>query len=586
MKAPYFLVKIMQKTRKIIKRRQYETGDKLCEHPLLNHLYRARHIHSSADLSRALNQLCPPHLLKNMQQAVDLLITLREKQQHIVIVGDFDADGATSTALSMSALQQLGFKNLSYIIPDRFEQGYGLSVSVAKVALAQGAECVMTVDNGVSSLDGVNYLKKHGVKVLITDHHLPGEHLPPADAIINPNLKDCPFPSKALAGVGVAFYLMLALRAKLREMGVFNQETQPNFLALLDLVALGTIADVVALDKNNRILAYQGLARIQKGLCRPGIRALVEVARRNLQELSASDLGFAIAPRLNAAGRLDNMGLGVDLLLCEDMQKARAMAYELDELNQTRREIESGMKDEAVQICKNLSRLQDNIPFGIAIYQADWHQGVLGIVASRIKDKYYRPTVAFAKEQEGILRGSARSIDGVHIRDVLERIHSQHPEMMVKFGGHAMAAGLSLRAEFLDRFQKIFNDTIKNWIHPEQLQGIIWSDGELSCDQLNLSTAELLKNAGPWGQAFPEPVFDGEFHVLQQRLLKDAHLKLMVEPKNGGPLLDAIMFNIDRDLYPDFSIKNIRLAYKLDINEFRGNRSVQLLLEHIEPLTN
>ncbi len=569
---------------KIIKRRPLLIDYQICNDPLLDRLYRARNVISSSALDRSLKNLLSPHLFAGIEQAVTLLIDALKQQSKIIIVGDFDADGATSTVLMMTALQQLGFQNVAYLIPNRFEQGYGLSVAIAEIAITNGANLVITVDNGISSLDGVAFLKKHQIKVLITDHHLPSQSLPIADAIINPNLADCSFPSKSLAGVGVAFYLVLALRAKLRELNYFDKSTQPNFLPLLDLVALGTIADVVPLDQNNRILAFQGLRQIQQKQCRPGIQALIEVAKQQFSSLTATDLSFAIAPRLNAAGRLDNMSAGVELLLCNNLEKARVLAYDLDLLNKTRREIENGMRVEALALCKNLPNFEQNLPYAIALYQADWHQGVLGILASRIKDKYHRPTIAFAEEQDGILRGSARSIEGIHIRDVLERIHSLHPQMIIKFGGHAMAAGLSLKKEFFSEFQGVFNQVVKEWGTDDCLQNILWTDGELAPELISLSTAELLNQSGPWGQAFPEPVFDGEFKILQQRLLKDTHLKLMLEPKVGGALLDAIAFNIDRNLYPDFSLKEVRLAYKLTINEFRGQRNVQLFIEHIEPL--
>ncbi|MCR1836745.1 single-stranded-DNA-specific exonuclease RecJ [Pasteurella caecimuris] len=571
---------------KLIKRREIPIGGSVSEHPLLDRLYRARHIKNRQELDRTLKSMLNPNQLYGITQAVALLVSAYQTQQKIVIVGDFDADGATSTALAILALRQLGFTNIDYLVPNRFEQGYGLSIPVAEMAIEKGVQLLMTVDNGVSSFDGITFLKEKGIRVLVTDHHLPPDRLPPADAIVNPNLNQCDFPSKSLAGVGVAFYLMLALRAKFRELGIFTAENQPNFTELLDLVALGTIADVVPLDQNNRILAYQGLMRIRAKYCRLGIIALAEVANRNVEQFSASDLGFSIGPRLNAAGRLDNMSIGVELLLAEDMQTARELALELDQLNQTRKEIEAGMKLEALEICRNLTALFNALPTGIVLYQADWHQGVLGIVSSRIKDQYHRPVIAFAQDEKGVLRGSARSIEGVHIRDLLERIHSQYPDMILKFGGHAMAAGLSIREECFSQFQQIFNQTVLDWLDETHLQGIIWTDGELGTNEFTLETAELLKNGGPWGQAFAEPCFDGEFKILDQRAIGQGqnHLKMLVEPKQGGPLLDAIAFNVDTRLYPDLSIKRARLAYKLDINEFRGNRNIQLLVEHIEPI--
>lgn len=568
---------------KLIQRRTIPHGSAVCADPLLDRLYRSRHIKNSQQLDRTLHSMLAPNQLQGIDQAVQLLITAREKQQKVIIVGDFDADGATSTALTVSALRRLGFTDVDYLVPNRFEQGYGLSVAVAEMALAKGVELLITVDNGVSSLDGVAFLKGHGVRVLITDHHLPPEILPAADAIVNPNLADCHFPSKALAGVGVAFYLMLALRAKLRESGEFNEKTQPNFTELLDLVALGTIADVVPLDQNNRILAHQGLARIRAERCRYGIRALIEVANKDISQLSAGDLGYSIAPRLNAAGRLDNMSVGVELLLADSMEQARALALELDGLNQTRKEIEQGMKAEALEICRNLTALKTELPTGIALYQADWHQGVLGILASRIKDQFHRPVVAFAQDQNGLLKGSARSIEGLHMRDALERINTLYPDMIVKFGGHAMAAGLTIKEELFADFQRSFNQVVTDWLDKDMLQGIVWTDGDLPQTMMNMNTAELLKQAGPWGQAFPEPIFDGEFRILQQRLVGEKHLKMLVEPVNGGPLFDAIAFNIDTRYYPDLSIRTAVLAYKLEINEFRGNRDVQLLVDYIQP---
>ncbi|MFZ7136447.1 single-stranded-DNA-specific exonuclease RecJ [Avibacterium avium] len=569
---------------KTIQRRPISTAQPISDHPLLDRLYRARQIENPQQLDRTLKAMLSPHTLFGMDKAAELLAQARMAQKNIVIVGDFDADGATSTALTVVALRQLGFQQVDYLVPNRFEQGYGLSVEVAKQALEKNVEVLITVDNGISSFEGVAFLKQQGVQVVVTDHHLPGEMLPEADAIVNPNLAQCDFPSKSLAGVGVAFYVMLALRAKLREKGLFDNKTQPNFTELLDLVALGTIADVVPLDQNNRILAYQGLQRIRAGHCRYGIQALAEVANRDMSRFSASDLGFAIAPRLNAAGRLDNMSVGVELLLAEDMPTARALALELDGLNQTRKEIEQGMKLEALEICRKLTALTPPLPTGIVLYQADWHQGVLGILASRLKDQFHRPVIAFAQDQAGVLKGSARSIEGLHIRDVLERLHSRHPEMILKFGGHAMAAGLSIQEEKFSDFQRLFNEVVTECLDEKDLQGVVWTDGELNTQFMNLDTAELLKQAGPWGQAFPEPVFDGEFKLLQQRLVGERHLKMMVEPQNGGPLLDAIAFNVDTRYYPDLSLKKVKLAYKLDVNEYRGQRNIQLLVDYIEPL--
>jgi len=498
-----------------------------------------------------------------------------------MIVGDFDADGATSTALTVLALRSMGAANVKYLVPNRFDDGYGLSPEVVEQAAARGAQLIVTVDNGISSHTGVSLAHEKGIAVVITDHHLPGDTLPAADAIVNPNLHECDFPSGALAGVGVAFYLMLALRARLRESGT---ETLPNLAELLDLVALGTVADVVPLDGNNRILVWQGLSRIRAGKCRPGIKALLEVANRDARQLAANDLGFALGPRLNAAGRLDDMSVGVALLLSEDIAQARMLASELDALNQTRKEIEQGMQSEALALCDALERSSEALPLGIAMYHPEWHQGVVGILASRLKERFNRPVIAFAPSGDGLLKGSGRSIAGLHMRDALERLDTLNPGLILKFGGHAMAAGLSLEVAKFEEFRQRFGDLVGDWLDEEALQGVVWSDGELMAQELTLPMAELLREAGPWGQAFPEPQFDGKFTLIQQRLVGERHLKVMVEPLGGGPLLDGIAFNVDTTLWPDTSVRQVELAYKLDINEFRGNRSVQLIISHLWPL--
>lgn len=566
---------------KIIKQRPLLTHQSLSENPLLNRLYQARGVQSPQELERNLGLLHKPDQLANIEQAVSLLVEIYQQQGKIVIVGDFDADGATSTALAILALRQFGFQQVDYLIPDRFSQGYGLSVNVAEMILSREVDLVLTVDNGISSFDGISLLKSHGIKVLVTDHHLPAEQLPNADAMINPNLTACAFPSKNLAGVGVIFYVMLALRSRLRELGVFGEQV-PNLAELLDLVALGTVADVVPLDHNNRILVHQGLKRIQAGYCRMGIRALAEVAKRDLASLKASDLGFAIAPRLNAAGRLENMSLGVELLIANSMETARQLALELDSLNQMRKTFEEEMKAEALAICAKLpSLMQNQQAHGITLYQPDWHQGVLGIVASRIKDQFHRPVIVFAQEQEDspYLKGSARSISGLHMRDLLEQIDRKCPELIVKFGGHAMAAGLTIHQDNYLKFQQIFDETIDQAIDADQLQGIIYTDGELQANELNLETAEMLAQAGPWGQHFAEPCFEGEFNILQQRLVGGKHLKMLVEYHNA--LFDAIHFNADLKRFPDMSLKKAHLVYKLEVNEFREQRNVQLLVDFI-----
>ncbi|MBS0857077.1 MULTISPECIES: single-stranded-DNA-specific exonuclease RecJ [unclassified Tatumella] len=548
---------------------------------LLRRLYALRGVNSASELDRSAAGLLPWQGLTGIETAAALLHQAISDRQRIIVVGDFDADGATSTALSLLALRSLGAENLDFLIPNRFEDGYGLSPEVVEQARARGAELILTVDNGISSHAGVVLASQYGIPVVITDHHLPGETLPPAAAIVNPNLRDCAFLSRSLAGVGVAFYLMLALRARLRQHGGFGDRPVPNLAELLDLVALGTVADVVPLDANNRILVWQGLQRIRAGKCRPGIRALLEVANRQPARLVASDLGFALGPRLNAAGRLDDMSVGVSLLLCDDTQQARMLASELDALNQTRKQIEQGMQAEALSLCDSLEQADEQLPGGLAFYHPGWHQGVVGIVASRLKERFHRPVFAFAPAGDGTLKGSGRSVSGLHLRDVLERLDTLHPGMMLKFGGHAMAAGLSLNEDQFEHFRQAFAELAGEWLDEQQLQGVVWSDGELSGHQLSLQTAEILREAGPWGQAFPEPLFDGQFRILRQRLVGERHLKLMLEPVGGGPLLDGIAFNIDTALWPDNSVQQAEIAYKLDINEFRGQRNLQLLIEHL-----
>ncbi|MEI7188316.1 single-stranded-DNA-specific exonuclease RecJ [Dickeya dianthicola] len=553
---------------------------------LLRRLYAQRGVRQMQELERSLRGLLDYRLLGGITQAVEVLRQALADNRRIMVVGDFDADGATSTALTVLALRSMGGREIQYLVPNRFEDGYGLSPEVVAQAAAKGAELIVTVDNGISSHAGVDDAHRRGIEVVVTDHHLPGDTLPAAEAMINPNLSDCAFPSKALAGVGVAFYLMMALRANLRESGWFAERglAEPNLAELLDLVALGTVADVVPLDANNRILISQGLSRIRAGKCRPGIRALLEVSNRDAVQLVASDLGFALGPRLNAAGRLDDMSVGVELLLCDDIVQARMLASDLDALNQSRREIEAGMQVEALHLCEQLERSRDTLPLGLAMYHPEWHQGVVGILASRIKERFHRPVIAFAPAGDGILKGSGRSIAGLHLRDALERLDTCHPGLMLKFGGHAMAAGLSLVEDRFDEFRQRFAELVGEWLDASQLEGVVWSDGELAIPELTLGTAEMLREAGPWGQAFPEPTFDGRFRLLQQRLVGERHLKVMVEPLGGGPLLDGIAFNIDTLLWPDSSVREVELAYKLDVNEFRGKRSVQLLIEHLWPL--
>ncbi len=556
---------------------------------ILKRVYLNRGVTDLEQLNKAAKALHSYTQLHGIDQAVALLYQAVRDQKRIIIVGDFDADGATSSALSVLALRMLGSRNVDYLVPNRFEDGYGLSPEVVEQAIVLGAEMIMTVDNGVSSIEGVRYAKQKGLQVLVTDHHLPGNVLPDADAMVNPNLEQCAFPSKSLAGVGVAFYLMMALCVHMRKVGYFAEQgmQEPKLMELIDLVALGTVADVVPLDENNRILVHQGLQRIRAGLARPGIQALIEVAKRDASKLVASDFGFALGPRINAAGRLDDMSFGVELLLCNNIHAARRMASELDGLNQTRKDIEEGMKQEALAFCERLEFGKDSeLPHGLVLFQRDWHQGVIGILASRIKEQYHRPVIAFADGGDGLIKGSCRSIPGLHMRDALDKIDTQNPGVIKKFGGHAMAAGLTIAEKDFERFCQLFDAVVRQDLDDAMLKGIILTDGELTPEEFSMYTAETLRAGGPWGQAFPEPVFDGEFKILHQKLVGEKHLKLMLEPLfKGLPtniMIDGIAFNVDLRRWPDASVKTVHLAYKLDINEFRGNQSLQLLIDHLD----
>ncbi|ENV5902685.1 single-stranded-DNA-specific exonuclease RecJ [Vibrio parahaemolyticus] len=557
--------------------------------PILKRIYINRGITDIAQLETSARGLHSYQKLGGIEQAVELLFQAIQEQKRIIVVGDFDADGATSSALSVLALRMLGSNNVDYLVPNRFEDGYGLSPEVVDQALGLGAEMIMTVDNGVSSIEGVRYAKENGITVLVTDHHLPGQVLPEVDAMVNPNLDSCTFPSKALAGVGVAFYLMMALCVHMRKHNWFAQQgmQEPKLMELIDLVALGTVADVVPLDENNRILVHQGLQRIRAGKARPGIQALIEVAKRDARRLVASDFGFALGPRINAAGRLDDMSFGVELLMCNNIHAARRMASELDGLNQTRKEIEEGMKQEAMAFCERLQFGENSeLPYGLSLFQRDWHQGVIGILASRIKEKFHRPVIAFADGGEGTIKGSCRSIPGLHMRDALDFIDTQNPGLIIKFGGHAMAAGLTIKEQDFERFSRLFDEVVKKELDEAALKGVILTDGELKPEEFSMHIAEQLRAGGPFGQAFPEPIFDGEFKVLHQKLVGEKHLKLMLEPLyKGHPtnvMIDGIAFNVDLRRWPDASVKTVRLAYKLDVNEFRGNQSLQLMIDHIE----
>lgn len=549
--------------------------------PLLTRLYAARGVQSAAELDKGLARLMPYSQLKGIEAAVDLLVEALEKRQRILFVGDFDADGATASTVGVLGLRLLGAAQVDYLVPNRFEYGYGLTPEIVAVALERRPDLLVTVDNGISSIDGVAAAKAAGLKVLVTDHHLPGRELPAADAIVNPNQPGCDFPSKALAGVGVIFYVLLALRARLRQLDWFARRgiAEPNLAELLDLVALGSVADVVPLDANNRILVHQGLARIRAGRARPGLRALLEVAGRDHRRITSTDLGFILGPRLNAAGRLDDMSLGIECLLCEDEPLARDMAVQLDALNQDRKAIEQGMQREALAQLRDLPTEQ--LPFGLCLFEPDWHQGVIGILASRLKERYHRPAIAFADAGDGLLKGSARSIPGFHIRDALDAVAARHPGLISKFGGHAMAAGLSLPQANFGAFSAAFDAEVRRQLAEEDLAGRLLSDGQLGAEEFHLELARALRQAGPWGQHFPEPLFHGVFEVVQQRLVGERHLKMVLRTECGSRQLDAIAFNVDREQWPNPTVRWAELAYKLDVNEFRGQESVQLLMTHL-----
>jgi single-stranded-DNA-specific exonuclease len=551
-------------------------------HPRLKQIYADRGVEDIAQLDRSAKALLHYDQLQGVNKAVSLLAQAIATNKKIMIVGDFDADGATSTALCMMSLRMMGSTNHDYLVPNRFDFGYGLSPEIVEVAAQQDSQLIMTVDNGIACFAGVEKAKSLGITVIVTDHHLAAESLPIADAIVNPNQPGCGFLSKNLAGVGVAFYLMLALRAQLKSNGWLAKRglPVPNLADFLDIVALGTVADVVPLDENNRILVHQGLQRIRSDRCRPGIQAIIEVAGKERSRLVASDLGFVVGPRLNAAGRLDDMSLGIECLITDDPARARQIAVQLDSLNRERREIEGSMQQEAVKALEGLNLDACTLPYGLVLYRADYHQGVIGILAGRIKDKYYRPTIAFAHQDDDTLKGSARSIPGLHIRDLLEEISSRYPDIITKFGGHAMAAGLSMPLKNLPTFEQVFHQIAEENLKGKPLAGELISDGELQAEEFTLAFAQCLKEAGPWGQGFPEPLFDGEFQLMDHRLVGSKHLKMTLK-LDSGVLIDAIAFNVDLAQWPNSKCSHVNLAYKLDINEFRGRTSLQLMVEGV-----
>jgi len=554
-------------------------------HPILARVYSHRNIHQVSQLDNSLSNLLLYHHLLNIEEAVAVIYQAIQAQEKILIIGDYDADGATSTALMMRVLRAFGARNISYLVPNRFDFGYGLTPTLVESIGKDKPDLIITVDNGIASHEGVELANSFGINVVITDHHISPDELPKAAAIVNPNQKNDLFESKNLAGVGVAFYLLMALRAKLRAEHWFekNNIEEPNLANHLDLVALGTVADIVTLDHNNRILVQQGLARIRSEKCCEGIRALIDISNRKLSSITAADLGFAIGPRLNAAGRLEDMSIGIECLLADDKVCARELAETLNRLNQERRVIENSMQLEAVSILEKIKFKQDQkLPTGVCLFNESWHQGVIGILASRVKDSINRPVIAFAvdSDNQNYLKGSARSVSGLPMCDVLSNISMNHPEIIIKFGGHAMAAGLTIAKNHFKTFLKVFDDEVKQILKQPLTEEIMLSDGKLTPEDFTLTLAEQIKFAGPWGEGFPEPLFDGEFVVVDQRLLGQKHLKLTLDL--GSHLIDAIAFNIDPNEWPNFRYNKVRLAFSLDINEYRERKQLQLLAHYLE----
>jgi single-stranded-DNA-specific exonuclease len=553
--------------------------------PLLCRIFAARGIEDSEQCEMSLTGLLPPNQLKGCLRAASMLADAMESKYRILFVGDFDADGATSTALGVQALRAFGDSAVDFLVPNRFDFGYGLTPEIVAVAESMGPQLIITVDNGISSMEGVKAAKSLGWQVIITDHHLPGAALPEADVIVNPSQPGCEFPSKAIAGVGVVFYVMMALRAELRKRCWFEnkQISEPNLAQLLDLVALGTVADVVLLDHNNRILVSQGINRIRAGYCRPGIAALLELAGRQSDQLVSADLGFVVGPRLNAAGRLEDMSLGIACLLADDPGVARKLAEQLEALNQERRAIDKEMQVDARLVLERLQNTDSDLPSALCLYDENWHQGVIGILASRIKERYHRPVIAFANSAEGELKGSARSIPGLHIRDCLDAVAKQHPELLTKFGGHAMAAGLSIRLDHFDAFCRAFQQQVAQSVNEEDLRVEIHTDGELHAVDLCMNCAEDLRHAAPWGQGFPEPCFEGIFTVENIRIVGERHFKMTLSDPRSGKLYDGIQFSADiRQNYRDWN--QVCIVYRLDINEYMGRRRLQLLVDYLEPV--
>lgn len=550
---------------------------------LMQRLYLSRGVTKAQEIQYKLNNLLKPDTLSGLKTAAQIIVSAIKQNKKIVVVGDFDADGATATALTLRAMKAFGHSNIDYVVPNRFDFGYGLSSALIPILQDKQTELIITVDNGISSIDGTQVAIDAGMQVIITDHHLADSNLPNADAIVNPNLQDDEFPSKNLAGVGVVFYLLAEVRHQLTTDNWFDdkQIQPPNLATWLDIVALGTVADMVGLDANNRILVTEGLKRIKAGHTVEGIKALIKIANKEIKKTNAETFGFVIAPRLNAAGRLQDMSIGIELLTTDDEIIATNLAQELDEINHQRREIQAEMQSVADSVVSQLTNIE-KLPDGVCLYHKDWHQGVVGLLASKVKDKTNRPAIAFAPENKtsNILKGSARSIAGFHIRDALVAINSKHPELIIKFGGHAMAAGLSILQENYKEFRHIFSEYVKHALTNEQRQHIILTDGELESVELCMAVAEEIQQHGPWGQNFPTPLFDGWFNIIKKQEVGTGHTKLVLQTQDFSKKIEAIAFGIHPTKFKDFGKKN-QLTYKLDINEFRGRRNLQLIIQDI-----
>jgi single-stranded-DNA-specific exonuclease len=544
--------------------------------PLHARLYAMRGLTDPAELDYGLARLAPIGLLENIDEAAELVIAHRNDK--IIVVGDFDVDGATSTALVLRCLREYGFTDVDYLVPNRFDYGYGLSPEIVRVAAEREPSLLITVDNGISSNTGVDEAHRLGISVLVTDHHLPGAELPDAAVIVNPNLPGSRFPSRALAGVGVAFYLMARVGRMLEERGAAGAAKVPA--KYLDLVALGTVADVVPLDHNNRILVQQGLLRIRAGKAVVGIAAILQQAGRQPTRCVSTDLGFAAGPRINAAGRLEDISVGIECLLTDDAGIAAEHAQLLDRINGERRDIEATMREQAFAYVDKLG--SQRWPACVCVYDSGWHQGVVGLIAARVRERCHRPVIAFARDSDELLKGSARSIQGVHIRDLLEAVHAVRPELIVKFGGHAMAAGLTLAESHLGEFKRVVAEQMGRLYPDADFSGAIVTDGTLPGDAINLRFARSLRDAGPWGSGFPEPIWSGDFSVVEQRVVGENHLKLRVRPAGGGNTVDAIAFN---QAGPAFR-GTVQLAFRLDVNEWRGVENPQLVVEQIAAISN